>query len=608
MLRSLRLASLFGLLLVNTGCGERAPTSLPPIGKGDYRAVIEHLRQSIPEQMQKNHVPGLSLALIDGQELVWAEGFGLADEALRMRVTPTTAFRAGSLSKLFTASATLQLVEQQRLSLDAPLSRTLPEFRVRSRFHADARSANDAITLRRLLSHQAGLPSEFLPRLRTDDPLKYLPQRASGLWLNNPPGTQMAYSNLGFALLGAAIERSSGQPFETRLQQHLLQPLAMEHSSFVGNSELQPYRARGYLQGQPSGDEEIRDLPAGGLWTTPRDVGQFVQMLFAQGRFDGRQLLSQQSVAEMFRQQNRANALDFDCPIGLAWYLGPCGDPRIGPQLQQWQHSGSTGDFAAQLSVLPEPQLAVVVMANADTAEALVSEVATQALRLMLQAQGHPLACPRDCAPSLPPLAAAVAPSPRDRQSLAGLYASPLGVIRLKDQRQQLFAELGGKRVELLRDSQGWLRAQKKLLGLWSLDLGLLEQLQLDVISVAGKEVLAVRRHGQTLPLGERIDPGPIPADWQASVGRYRLISPNEREPLLDGLTLRIDQGLLLAQGRRKGETLGEFVVQPLDDAHALLAGSALGAGNTLTRLSDGLRVLGYRFVRSPDQDAGLQL
>lgn len=74
-----------------------------------------------------------------------------------MRVTPTTAFRAGSLSKLFTASATLQLVEQQRLSLDAPLSRTLPEFRVRSRFHADARSANDAITLRRLLSHQAGL-------------------------------------------------------------------------------------------------------------------------------------------------------------------------------------------------------------------------------------------------------------------------------------------------------------------------------------------------------------------------------------------------------------------------------------------------------------------
>ncbi|MCE6983038.1 serine hydrolase, partial [Pseudomonas frederiksbergensis] len=95
---------------------------------------------------------------------------------------------------------------------------------------------------------------------------------------------------------------------------------------------------------------------------------------------------------------------------------------------------------------------------------------------------------------------------------------------------------LGGKRVELLRDRQGWLRAQKKLLGLWSLDLGLLEQLQLDVISVAGKEVLAVRRHGQTLPLGERIDPGPIPADWQASVGRYRLISPNEREPLLDGL------------------------------------------------------------------------
>ncbi|MNJ18796.1 putative penicillin-binding protein PbpX [compost metagenome] len=400
----LRLAFLFSLLLVNSGCSERAPASLQPIRQGDYQAVIEQLRQSIPEQMRKNHVPGLSLALIDGQTLVWAEGFGLADEALQIPVTPATAFRAGSLSTLFTASATLQLVEQQRLNLDAPLSQTLPEFRVRSRFHADARSADRAITLRRLLSHQAGLPSEFLPNLHSADPLTHLPQKAGELWLNHPPGMQMAYSNLGFTLLGAAIERSSGQPFETRLQQHLLKPLGMAHSSFIGTSSLQPYRARGYLQGQRSKDPEIRDLPASGLWTTPRDVGQFVQMLFAQGRFDGRQVLNRQSIEQMFRQHNRANGPDVDCPIGLAWYLGPCGDPRIGPQLQQWQHSGSTGDFAAQLSVLPEPKLAVVVMANADTAEALVSDLATQALRLMLQAHGSQLACPRDCQPSLPPL------------------------------------------------------------------------------------------------------------------------------------------------------------------------------------------------------------
>lgn len=607
MLRSPRSALLLSLLTLASGCGERTPQPQPEIRQGDYQAVIEQLRQRIPALMDKNHVPGLSLALIDGQALVWAEGFGLADQDLQMRVTPDTAFRAGSLSKLFTASATLQLVEQQRLALDAPLSQALPEFRVRSRFHPDAHSANNAVTLRRLLSHQAGLPSEYLPRLRSSDPLKYLPQKASGLWLSNPPGTRTVYSNLGFALLGAAIERSSGQTFETRLQQHLLQPLAMKHSSFIGNSELEPFRARGYLQGRRSADTQIRDLPAGGLWTTPREVGQFVQMLFAEGRYNGRQVLSQASIQAMFSQQNRANALDFDCPMGLAWYLGPCGDPQIGAHLAQWQHSGSTGDFAAQLSVLPEHQLAVVVMANADTAEALVSDLATQALRLMVQAQGGQPGCLDDCSYSLPPLAAAVVPGADDRQRVAGIYTSRLGVVRIKDERQRLFAELAGKRVELLRDSDGWLRPEKKLLGLWALDLGKLEQLQLDVLRVADKHVLVVRHHGQTLPLGERIEPAPLPADWQDSVGRYRLVSPGETAPLLDGLNLRIEQGLLLAQGRRAGESLIEFVIQPLDAEHALLAGSGQDQGNTLSRHSDGLRVLGYRFVRSPAANTVVQ-
>lgn len=605
MFPSLRPVLLFSLLIANTGCGERAPAP-PLIRKGDYQAVIAHLRQQIPEQMRKNHVPGLSLALIDGQEIVWAEGFGLADRELDMRVTPLTAFRAGSLSKLLTASATLQLVEQRRLALDAPLAQTLPEFRVRSHFHPDARSANQAITLRRLLSHQAGLPGEYLPRLHSSDPLKYLPQHASGLWLSSPPGTQTAYSNLGFALLGAAIERSAGEPFETRLQTHLLQPLAMDHSSFNGNSDLEPYRARGYQQGQRSADHEIRDVSAGGLWSTPSDLGNFVQMLFAHGRYDDRQLLSRASIDSMFTAQNRHNPLDFDCPVGLGVFLGPCGDTPVAPRLRLWQHSGATGDFAAQISVLPEPQLAVVVMANADTAEVLVSHLATQALRLMLYAHGEAPPCLEDdCVGSLPPLSAAVVPSAVDRQRLSGIYATPMGVVRLKDERQRLFAELAGRRVELLRDDDGWLRPQKKLLGWLALDLGALGELQLDVVEVAERQVLAARRNGQVLPLGERITPQPLSNDWLASAGQYRLANRNEVAPLLDSLTIRVEDGLLVARGRLAGEDQAEFILQPFDAQHAVLKGSDLGA--TLSRHSDGLRVLGYRFERRPEQLALLQ-
>uniref|UniRef100_UPI000363B2F3 serine hydrolase domain-containing protein n=1 Tax=Pseudomonas asplenii TaxID=53407 RepID=UPI000363B2F3 len=238
MFRSLCTLFLIGFLLGSTGCNGQPPVPPPILAKGDYSGIIRYLRERIPEEMAEQNVPGLSIALVADQEVIWARGFGYADKADGVRVTNHTAFRAGALSKLLTASATLQLVEQQRLRLDAPLRDTLPEFHVRSRFHERQEEADQAVTLRRLLSHQSGLPGEYLRDLRTPSALDQLPQRVSGLWLSTPPGRQVAYSNLGYALVGAAIERSSGETFENQLQKTLLQPLGMTQSSFIGDGDL----------------------------------------------------------------------------------------------------------------------------------------------------------------------------------------------------------------------------------------------------------------------------------------------------------------------------------------------------------------------------------
>ncbi|KAI1691783.1 beta-lactamase domain-containing protein [Ditylenchus destructor] len=191
-------------------------TAPPPIPKGDYSAIIRYLQKRIPVEMARQGTAGLSIALVNGQELIWAQGFGVADKTLGKPVTPNTAFRAGALSKLLTATAALQLVEQQRLDLDAPIQDTLREFYVRSRFHSDQAAADRDITLRRLLSHQSGLPSEHLRDVRNTFAMGQMPMRISGVWLSTPPGTQVAYSNLGYALAGAAIERSSGKTSKTR--------------------------------------------------------------------------------------------------------------------------------------------------------------------------------------------------------------------------------------------------------------------------------------------------------------------------------------------------------------------------------------------------------
>ncbi len=134
---------------------------------------------------------------------------------------------------------------------DAPLQDTLREFYVRSRFHADQSEADRAITFRRLLSHQSGLPGEHLPPLFGERPssLGQLPAKVSGVWLSNPPGTQVAYSNLGYELVGAAIERNTGKHFEQHMREHLLDPLQMTRSSFARNALPQAQRAHGYSGG-----------------------------------------------------------------------------------------------------------------------------------------------------------------------------------------------------------------------------------------------------------------------------------------------------------------------------------------------------------------------
>ncbi|MCX9153033.1 serine hydrolase domain-containing protein [Pseudomonas sp. TB1-B1] len=598
MLGTLRSITLLGCLLGSVGC-HRQPPAPPPIPKGDYSAIIRYLQTRIVQDMAREHIPGLSIALVNGQELLWARGFGMADTAMGIAVTPNTAFRAGAISKLLTAGAALQLVEQRRLALDAPIQQTLREFHVRSRFHQDPHDADRDITLRRLLSHQSGLPSEHLRDLRTTFAMGQMPMRVSGVWLSAPPGTQVAYSNLGYTLVGAAIERSSGKDFETQLQQGLLTPLQMTHASFVGTAAQSSYRAVGYEDGVASADAQVRDLAAEGLWASPRDLSHYVQMLFAGGLYKGQRLLHSQSIDEMFRQQNTGNALDFDCQMGLAWFLAPCGDEPIVPGVRTFQHSGGGDAFAAQLSLLPDQQLAVIIMANDSNAEDLVARLSTDTLRLMFQAATGAPACSADCQPPSHGLKLRQVPTATDRKRLAGFYATAWGVLRIKDDNTRLAVEWAGDTFELVRDEEGWLRAQKKLLGWWPRDLGELGRVQLDVVTVLGRRMLTARSYGQRIAVGERIEAPPLPMAWANTVGTYQVLNTHEPNAPLSGISVRLEDGFLVIRGQLHSEPLTDYILLPVDNAHAVLAGSGYGLGDTVSRQINGLSASGYAFKRT---------
>lgn len=322
-------------------------------------------------------------------------------------------------------------------------------------------------------------------------------------------------------------------------------------------------------------------------------------MLFAQGLYKGQRVVGSASIDEMFTQQNTGNALDFDCQMGLGWFLAPCGDEPIGPGVRTYQHSGGGDDFAAQLSVLPDQQLAVIIMANDGNAEELVARMATETLRLMLQAQTGQSICADDCQAPEHGLKLRHVPAAIDRKRLAGFYATAWGVFRIKDDHNRLAGELAGFDFELLRDEHGWLRAQKKVLGFWLKDLGELGRVQLDVVTVQGRQMLTARSHGQRLAIGERIEPPPLPVAWADTIGTYQVLSTHEPDAPLSGISVRLEEGFLVIRGQLHNEPLTDYILLPVDNAHAVLAGNGYGLGDTVSRQVNGLSASGYAFKRT---------
>ena len=214
----MRHESLIWILVVPLSlcCGFSTMSRADQIAAADERYVelVRQLEPWVAAEVAAKGLPALSIALVDDQRIVWARGFGFADAARMVPASADTLYRVGSVSKLFTDLAVMQLVEQGRLDLDAPVARVLPEFAPKNPFGVP-------ITLRQLMSHRAGLVREppvghyFDP---TSPPLIDVVKSLTGTTLLFEPGTRTKYSNAGLAVVGAVVERVSGEPFPKAIE------------------------------------------------------------------------------------------------------------------------------------------------------------------------------------------------------------------------------------------------------------------------------------------------------------------------------------------------------------------------------------------------------
>jgi CubicO group peptidase (beta-lactamase class C family) len=352
--------------------------------KVDYSAAIDRFAQIVDAELKRGILSGTSVALVDDQQIVCARGFGYADRQRRIPAGPRSVYRAGSISKLFTAIAAMQLAEQGQLDIDRPVALYDPAFHVVVPFD-DAQP----ITLRQLMCHRAGMFRES-PVGGYFDPSQ--PTVAATLRSIAPcvlvyrPNTHTKYSNIGATVTGDVVGRVSNMPFVEYQQQHLLQPLGMKDSAFLMNEGIRQRLAPGRMwvadgQGGFRQTEaplfELGTIPAGNLYTTAEDLARFLMFLLAEGRSGSRQLLKPETLQAMFTVQLTKEETGF----GLGFHVGKSHDHKL------VGHMGEVYGHTSSMAVLPQEKIGVVVLANEDIAAGPVRKLSDAALELMLEAK-----------------------------------------------------------------------------------------------------------------------------------------------------------------------------------------------------------------------------
>jgi D-alanyl-D-alanine carboxypeptidase len=357
------LISLAAVLALTGPASRAAAQSGPPAARVADDPEVQGAKRLfsawLDGQIQYRGLPGIAVGVVLDQDLVWAAGFGFADTATKTPMTPQTKFRMASHSKLFTATAVMQLREQGQLRLDDPVSAHLPWFRVRS-----AEPDDPPITIEELLTHSSGLPREAGPHWTTLDfpTTEGLRELMSERQAPFPPEVRWKYSNLAYALAGMIVEAVSGLTWADYVHRHIYEPLGMKASSVDRNDSG---LAVGYGRRMPSGSRAVNTFvdargmaAATGITSTVEDMARFASAQFRKGRRGGAQILGTGSLREMHRVRVLESNWTQGNAIGFA--VRKSGDKVY------VSHGGSYPGYQTNTMLNLESKVAVIVLTNAD--------------------------------------------------------------------------------------------------------------------------------------------------------------------------------------------------------------------------------------------------
>jgi CubicO group peptidase (beta-lactamase class C family) len=341
----------------------------------DADSLESRLSALIPREMERRHLVGAVVTVVDRDHVVFARGYGVADLDSRRPVSPDrTTFRVASVSKLVTATALMKLVERGQIDLDRDVNAYLAPFQVSDEF-------TQPITARHLLTHTSGLSERFLgsrslPRSGQVPLGTYLAHRLPARFI--APGQIISYANHNMALAGFLVESVSGLPFPDAVRQEITHPLAMERSGFGMEPALLDELAQGYVFSAGSYRRipiDFRnEVPSGSFVTTGGDMARFLRMLLNGGVLDGARILDRATIDSMMKRQFSHDPAMRGVGLGF-WELEVDGR-------HYWGHDGDIVGWNARAVLAPERGAALfLAYTGTDTVKAFADRVTTAVFR-----------------------------------------------------------------------------------------------------------------------------------------------------------------------------------------------------------------------------------
>lgn len=455
----------------------------------DVDAAIKSLARFIDAEMRAKGIPGLSIALVNENRIVWSQGFGSEDSEQKIPVTAETRYSFGSISKPLTGLLALQLARDKIVDLDAPVSKYLPEFKPRNKFKT-------AITLRQLLAHTSGLVREAPEGGFFSDGSTSREQMLKSLnatEIQFEPGTQFKYSQAGIAVVGAALENAAGKSFNALAKSRIFDPLSMSGSAFeiADHPKYRIAKGNGWTRYGKTFPWPLIDYkamrPTGGLVSSVADFGKLIPALY----FDS-------PAKKIFDPVDLQTAYTLQFPnvvsdrkYGVGFLLTDFQGRKL------VSHGGAINGYACDFAVLPNERMGVVVCCNLDSVNVCTSRIAEAALgQLLAIRESKPL------------------PTLQSTTLLERLVAKQLEG-RYRNGSEQIDVYIGADRAWMIAASGGPLQEIKRLGSQLIVDDALTYGPRIesskDTLKIDGK---AFRR--------EAIEkPADAPAKWKGLIGEY---------------------------------------------------------------------------------------